>query len=314
MMIMLVLAWATLSSVGNGLIYHPQMGKAIRYSGNEPTPTDFVSSTFAGAASMSIGGGSSFMPHTPAFTVVYMFNSLIGMCMLSLTLTYFMQVYSSLHRRNVAALCTHVSTGGTGDAAELIARHCPQGDCHEMSAKLTEMAAAMADIKEMNHFYSLLVFFRFREAFYAVARLCLVVLDVVTLIETGLDDRRYGKLKRSAALDDLRAATMRLLSGVDQAILPGGVEDEPPIDDSARERWRGRYFAGLRRMREAGIATTADEDAGAERYVSLRSKWDAYIERYARFMDYDVDEIDVAVDLGTHADQQVFPGRLRSTG
>lgn len=60
------------------------------------------------------------------------------------------------------------------------------------------------------------------------------------------------------------------------------------------DRWRRRYRSGVQRLRRAGIEVTADEQAGAEAYVSLRSRWDPLIARLAPAMAYRMDQIDPA--------------------
>jgi hypothetical protein len=37
-----------------------------------------------------------------------------------------------------------------------------------------------------------------------------------------------------------------------------------------------------------------DQDAGAQQYARLRQEWDPYVERLARYMDYDMAVIDPA--------------------
>jgi hypothetical protein len=53
-----------------------------------------------------------------------------------------------------------------------------------------------------------------------------------------------------------------------------------------RERWRRHSFAALCRLQDAGIAATVDEQAGAEVYEALRSRWDALIAALGRAMAY----------------------------
>ena len=74
-------------------------------------PTDLVSAMYAEGTSMAIVGASDFTPHTSPARLLFLFNSLIGMSAMSLTLTYLMQVYTALQRRNVLAMNIHSSWG-----------------------------------------------------------------------------------------------------------------------------------------------------------------------------------------------------------
>jgi hypothetical protein len=89
---------------------HPELGTSIRASNGE-TPTDFVTAMYAGGTSMGIVGASDFTPHTSPTRLLFLFNLLIGMSVMSLTLTYLMQVYTALRRRNVLAMNLHFPLG-----------------------------------------------------------------------------------------------------------------------------------------------------------------------------------------------------------
>jgi hypothetical protein len=85
--------------LGSALILQPHMGTLIEAS-TGPTSTDFISALFAGGSSISIVGAGNFEPKSGGFMMFYLFNSLVGMSVISLTLTYLMQIYSALRRRN----------------------------------------------------------------------------------------------------------------------------------------------------------------------------------------------------------------------
>lgn len=92
-LVSLVFMWMTGLTLGNALLFHPVLGSAIRASGGK-TPTDFVSALYAGGSSISIVGSGGFSPYVPRYRLVYLFNSIVGLSVTSLTLTYLMQIYS----------------------------------------------------------------------------------------------------------------------------------------------------------------------------------------------------------------------------
>ena len=55
-----------------------------------------------------------------------------------------------------------------------------------------------------------------------------------------------------------------------------------------------RWIAAVERLRESGIQTATDEQAGAETYVSLRTQWDRRVAALAPAMAYGPDEVDPA--------------------
>ena len=240
---------------------------------------------------------------------------MIGLCVITLTLTYFLEVYNALHRRNTFALKVHLATGETADAAEMVAGLGPRGEFTAGYSQLSEMVAEMADLKESHHFYPVIFYFRFREPYYALSRLAMVNLDAVTLIKSALDDEAYGWLKESAAVAQLWRTTMHLLTLVAVGFLPGGMPQGDEPDAATVDRWRRRYAAGLRRLQQAGVKTIADEAAGAENYVALRARWQRYVDTFARHMIHDAAEMDPAGERPeSTGDRQDFTLRLRSAG
>ncbi len=86
-------------------------------SSNGPTPQDFITAIYTGGSSMTILGSSEFGPKTRAFRMLYLLNSLIDMSVLSLTLTYLLQIYTALQSRNGLGLNVYLLTSKTADAA-----------------------------------------------------------------------------------------------------------------------------------------------------------------------------------------------------
>jgi hypothetical protein len=211
----------------------------------------------------------------------------------------------------------HLACGESGDAAELVAGVGPHGEFTAGYAHLAGLGAEMVMLKESHHFYSVLLYFRFREPHYAISRLTLVALDAVTLIKSALDDRQHAWLKESAAVDQLWRAAMRMLTLLSVSFLPGGMPepDEREPDPQTQDRWRRRYHAAARRLQQAGIATIADVRSGADTYVALRARWDRYVRAFAEHMLDSMDNIDPAGEHPQTIDErQAFPTRLRSAG
>ena len=73
-------------------------------------------------------------------------------------------------RRNTLAQNLHHATGGTGDAAEWVARMGPGGDFNGARGELADVADEVMNFYESQHFYPILIHFRFGDPEYAVAR------------------------------------------------------------------------------------------------------------------------------------------------
>jgi hypothetical protein len=284
--------WAFLLTLGAALMFHPYLGSAIALSSGS-TPTDFVSAMYAAANSMSIVGSSGFSPQTSTFRLIFMLNSLVGMSVISLTLTYLMQIYNALQQRNSLGLQVFLLSGMTSSSAEMLVRIAPQGQWDSGFNSLSNVASSLAQLKELHHFYPVLLYFRFEEIYCSVFFVTGMLLDSVCLIESGLDAAVYGWVQRSATLAELWSASLLLLDLIErtfgQAVAVG-----PPrrTTESDTERWRLYYSRSLDLFESAGIAPASDVEQGANRYIELRQEWALRITTFADAMLYPADALD----------------------
>ncbi len=74
------------------------------------------------------------------------------MSVMSLGLTYIMQIYSALQKRNAFGLGMHLMSRGTGDAAILIQGLGPRGQFSAGLNSLASAAESMVNIREAHDF------------------------------------------------------------------------------------------------------------------------------------------------------------------
>ena len=115
-----------------------------------------------------------------------------------------------------------------------------------------------------------------------------------------MDDEHHGWLKELAAVEQLWRASLILVSTLEEAFLRGGAREQAcPLGGEAQNRWRCRYQSAVQRLRRAGIKTALDEQAGAETYVLLRSRWEPLIAALAPAMACRVDQIDAGSSVSS---------------
>jgi hypothetical protein len=113
-----------------------------------------------------------------------------------------------------------------------------------------------------------------------------VILDLVALIGTALDQRRFHALARSAQVTSLHRCTLLLLGTLDRN-LPSG---ESAAADTAESARMGRsYAAATETLGRAGVAVRPD---GLDDYVAERRRWEPMIRRVAPGLGYGMDEVD----------------------
>jgi hypothetical protein len=293
-LVSLVTFWSLALTCGAALFIEPLLGTSVL--ARDATPqADILTAMYVAGSSLAIVGQNEFAPRTDGARMLYLFTSFAGVSLVSLTLTYLMQVYSALRERTAVAVKVDLLADETGDAAELIARLGRDGHLAGPFVEFGELGMDITRVNVSHHFYPVLFFFRFPEAQYSVSRFSLVALDAVSPLESAIDEAAFAGIRESAALSHLWRAAVGLVTTLDDAFLPGGAPDpNDPVDATTLQCWRRRYFVALSRLQHAGIRTTADEEAGAQRYVRLRRRWGSKIAKLAPHMGYTMDEIDPA--------------------
>jgi hypothetical protein len=290
LVVAVVAMWFVGLSFGAALVIHPALGSGVR-APNGDTPASFVTALLAGGSSVSIAGSGALEPDTEKFRLFYFFTAIAGTAVTSVVLTYLMQVYSALLRRNTVALDIDTWSGQTGDAVELLTRLFPEGQTSAGYNVMVQWASALTNVKETHHFYPVLCYFRFTEARYSMARAAFVTLDSAALIRTALDARQFGWVRRSAAVEQLEGSARMLLETLArESGRPTGHVD----GNEAAVRCHRRFTAAVARLQNAGIEVTADVEAGAAEYVRLRTGWDVAAVGLADFLGYTRQQIDVS--------------------
>jgi hypothetical protein len=272
--ILLIAFWTLGLALGAALIIRPELGVSVLPS-NGDTPRDFITALLVAGNSLSIVGSGDYAPHTTGTRLLFLVNSLTGASVLSLVLSYLVQVYSALRERNALALTIDLMTDGTGDAAVMLSRLMPAGDSSDATSELGILVRALAATKEAHHFYPLLFYFRFEDPRYAVSRFSFILLDLTALIDAALDQRRYQSLIGPAPVTALRRGSLLLLETLDR-----NFPERTSRADSPAETWleRQSYAAAVSTLSRAGIAAHPD---GVEGYVTIRAGWEPIVRRVA---------------------------------
>jgi hypothetical protein len=292
-LVLLLTCWAWALTLGAALVVHPHLGTGLQIQ-NADTPTGFIAAIYAAGTSLAITGSSEFDPMTDAMRMLYLTNSLIGTTVVTLSVTYLLQVYTSLLRRNTLSLDLDLYSSETGDAAELIAALAPQADWNIATNNLSALGQTLTALEESHHFYPVLFYFRPARPQQSIARCLLVLLDLVTLLRTTLAPHEAARVGGSAPIVQLDRGARMMAETLQSTFL---AQPDPPDyrpDAETLARWRARYRRARRRMTQAGLPLLEDAAAGEDRYVALRCQWFGRIEDLARYMGFRMAVIDPA--------------------
>ena len=283
----LIGVWILLLLIGFTLIVWPGLGTAIQTSQGK-TPVDFITALYYAGFSLTTLGTGDLSPQTSTHRFLMVFKSFLGFSVFTLVLSYVLAVYGALNSRNTFALSLHHRTADTAHSAELLCRFVMGSDLSTLHQDIGNMAQALSSLLELNNSYPLLLYFRYRQPHYALARVIYLVVDTVTLIKSALDRDHYGPIIQSIGTTEIWYGGLHLLDGLNRQI-PSSQQTSPR--DLGEAFWLDHYYNALEQLKSLGIKTTSDPEAGASVYISMRHQWAPSLARLIAYTDYRPSEI-----------------------
>lgn len=285
LLVSIAVAWTSLLLLGFSLIVWPALGTGIRASSGT-TPTGFAAALYYSAYSLTTLGTGDLVPQTGFYRLLMVFTAAVGFSVLTLTITYFMSVYTALLRRNTFALSLHHRASSTGNGAELLAGLTAGGNVGAAQQELSTVMQEVANLYESHQFYPVLHYFRFPQVHYALARVMFLVMDVTSLASTALSKEAHRQLVMSSAVRGLQGSGQRLLEEMATTFLgEGQPEQDRALDADKVARWREHYHHARERLVREGL-TVAAAATGEEAYVALRRQWQPFVDAFAEQMAY----------------------------
>lgn len=287
LVVVVVVVWVALLINGFALIFWTELGTSIQTSEGQ-TPTDFFTALFLSGSSITTLGPGSLMPKTGIYQLLIVLETGLGFSTFTLTITYLLSVYSALIRRNTFALSLHHQTAGIADAAEVLARLGADGNLNSAQQNISDTAKDLINLLESQHSYPVLLYFRFRQTYYAIPRILLLAMDTATLIKSALNQEKHRPLVYSTAVAELWGGGLQLLTELSGSFMP---KRRPKIDHELEQVWRQRYYQVVARLQSEGIETAVDLEAGANSYISLRYQWGGYLTLLTNYLAYEWSEV-----------------------
>ncbi|HEX4773061.1 MAG TPA: hypothetical protein VH351_19665 [Bryobacteraceae bacterium] len=181
----------------------------------------------------------------------------------------------------------------TGNGAEMLVRIAPQGRLDSGFSTLSDLASSVIQLKEMHHFYPVLISFRFEEAHYSVSFVTSTVLDCVSLIESATDAKEYAWLQSAGTLAELWSGSLLLLDMIEEVFGPANRKGpQQRAIESDVEQWRQHYLRSLDLFKRVGIKPAPDVEQGVSKYIELRTEWAHKINVLAQSMLYPPEKVD----------------------
>lgn len=289
LLMMDMLVWSSLLLGGFALIVWPELGSGIQSSGKEPTPQDFGAALYYAGYSLTTLGTGDLVPTTGTMRLLMVAQAGLGFSVLTLSLTYFMSVYSALARRNRFALSLHHQASG-GDAIRLLSG-LMQGSDSATQREFSDINTNLNDLYESHHLYSIVHYFYLPEAHYSMARMLFLSLDSVSLVCTALDSQEFQRLTRTASVEGVWRSGRHILEDLSQSFLPTSWRTDTSADDEERMAWKSHYQHAVETLQQSGMKTTPDVEAGWQRYQELRAQWNGLTHSFCEYMAHDWQDI-----------------------
>ena len=219
-------------------------------------------------------GYGDILPTTGAARALSVLESGMGFAFLGVVIGYIPVLYSSFSRREIQISMLDARAGSPPSAAELLVRLAGRTeDAGESQAVLDEVLRDWerwsAELLEAQISYPVLTFFRSQHSNQSWLGALTTMLDVCSLVLTGIEGVQSGQAKLTFAM--ARHAAVDLAQVVNAR-----------YDPATPQRLTDEEYEGLRSMLErAGLRLRSDE-YGHEKLAKLRGMYEPYVHATAR--------------------------------
>ncbi len=219
-------------------------------------------------------GYGDIVPTSPAARALSVFEAGMGFAFLGVVVGYIPVAYTSFSRREVQISLLDASAGSPPSASELLVRLAgrsaePGVDQKTFDAVLRDWERWCAELLESQISYPVLSFFRSQHSNQSWLGALTTMLDVTSLILTGVEGVQPGQAKLTYAM--ARHAAVDLAQVVNAKYDPAAPDRLPESD-----------LDGLRDSLAAAGLKLRSDDAAREKLTKLRSMYEPYVCSTAR--------------------------------
>ncbi|MEJ7713542.1 MAG: potassium channel family protein [Pyrinomonadaceae bacterium] len=290
---------------GFALIYWPRMPSHFSVDPEATSPAWIEALYFSGTTLTTVGFGD-ISPIATSMRLVAFIECTSGFALISLAVTYLLTVYGALERKRAIARSFYHQAEEGADVAGFLAHHFIKGKFYGMETALGTAARDIQGLMESHIEHPVIHYFHTQEVYKSLPRMLFLSLEICSVIQSCLDPEEYVETHSHPEMRTLQASASHMLAQVVEA-LSLEKEAEKRIEDQFEEsrRWHRRYKQTMSRLKESGIATNPEVQAGFVQYRANRQEWEKRLHRFAHFMGYDWDEITGDRDLNYAHDEEM---------
>jgi hypothetical protein len=291
LMPLLISIYLVLLLFGFALIYYPRIGTEFVFT-SQASVGDWNSSLYFSAVTLTTTGYGDIAPHTSAMRVVAFVESLAGLGLISLSISYLVAIYRALERKRTAALGFYLQAEAGSGAVSFIANHMVGG---KLSGLAPTLRAGSRDLQEMfeSHVeHPIIHYFHPEEVYKGLPRVLFVSFELCAIIKSCFDRDEYRDLLQRAEVATLESSALHILDNFTASL---GIKKSEQPDDP--EGLRHHVERTIERLGRAGVKTRPDAYRAFEEYAAHRAQWAANLHAFARYLGYDWEEITHEADL-----------------
>jgi Ion channel len=269
-LILLLGFWASGLIFGFGLIQYG-IGGHEQLNGEKLTFGKII--YHSGETFFTLGYGD-IVPTSGAARALSVFEAGMGFAFLGVVIGYIPVVYSSFSRREIQISMLDARAGSPPSAAELLVRLAGRSEDPGMDQKvlddvLRDWERWAAELLESQISYPVLTFFRSQHSNQSWLAALTTMLDVTSLVLTGIEGVHPGQAKLTFAM--ARHAAVDLAQVVNAR-----------YDPAAGDRLPASEFEALRETLTAAELKLRSDEYGREKLAKLRSMYEPYVHSTGR--------------------------------
>jgi hypothetical protein len=155
--------WLTLEIVGFALLYHPGL-LADDFDGPAGSEPGLVLALYTSIVTLSTLGYGDVTPTAPLFQALTGLEALIGFALLTLTISYVLNIYSVLQHLSLLGAELQQQPADPADPQGLLAAHLTSAGPRELGPRLDSLRERLLLYHEGLRRYPIVYYFRSREA------------------------------------------------------------------------------------------------------------------------------------------------------
>ena len=265
-LILLLMMWATVMTVGFGLLYYA-LGSPFHDAAGGGLRSDLYVS---GTTIFTLGLGD-VTPHSAAARALVILEAGTGLGFLAVVMGYFPVLYSAFSRREVSISLLDARAGSPPTAAELMRRHAYEGGESALTLLLVEWERWSAELLESHISYPLLCYFRSQHNNQSWLSALTSVLDTCALLIAGVQGREARQAQLTFAM------ARHALVDLAQIFLLQPVKNMP--DRLPGERYEQLYDT----LCKSGIQVCRD-GRSLERLRGMRALYEGYAQALSEYL------------------------------